>query len=208
MAPKRNRSRTTPPIVHSRTTAEDVITYKVAGHEIHPQEFNFSHRLPPTLQRDVSSRSEWEAFMDQVVHEHHRELLEAYPWKCKCGLPATTLVHHPVVLRHREGDFLIRNHPIPVCVEGTPCWTSTVELNRDLMSTLTVIYPGSNDSLMPERTSLKRCAYCAKADTYAFDSLKMCGRCKVVCYCSSECQVADWPNHKKVCRHIAARNNK
>ncbi|KAJ7339059.1 hypothetical protein DFH08DRAFT_938828 [Mycena albidolilacea] len=31
------------------------------------------------------------------------------------------------------------------------------------------------------------------------DDLKSCGRCRVVRYCSSECQKKDWKNHKKFC---------
>jgi hypothetical protein len=28
---------------------------------------------------------------------------------------------------------------------------------------------------------------------------KMCGKCKLVAYCSRECQAKDWKDHKKVC---------
>ncbi|KAJ6536157.1 hypothetical protein B0H19DRAFT_1270954 [Mycena capillaripes] len=31
------------------------------------------------------------------------------------------------------------------------------------------------------------------------DDLKSCGRCRLVRYCSSECQKKDWKNHKKFC---------
>jgi len=30
--------------------------------------------------------------------------------------------------------------------------------------------------------------------------LKSCSRCKVVAYCSKECQGQDWSRHKKVCQ--------
>lgn len=29
---------------------------------------------------------------------------------------------------------------------------------------------------------------------------KLCGRCRVVSYCSKKCQTADWPAHKKDCK--------
>lgn len=29
---------------------------------------------------------------------------------------------------------------------------------------------------------------------------KLCGGCEVVRYCSRECQVLDWPQHKKICK--------
>jgi hypothetical protein len=35
------------------------------------------------------------------------------------------------------------------------------------------------------------------------DALKLCARCKVVSYCSRECQANDWPDHKKHCKILA-----
>ena len=29
-----------------------------------------------------------------------------------------------------------------------------------------------------------------------------CGKCKTICYCSKECQTADWKDHKALCEHI------
>jgi hypothetical protein len=33
--------------------------------------------------------------------------------------------------------------------------------------------------------------------------LKLCSRCKIVSYCSRECQLKDWPDHKKHCKVLA-----
>lgn len=49
-----------------------------------------------------------------------------------------------------------------------------------------------------------RCANCAlPASTVESDGpsvrLKACGRCKLIRYCSVDCQKADWVNHKSVC---------
>jgi hypothetical protein len=33
--------------------------------------------------------------------------------------------------------------------------------------------------------------------------LKLCSRCKIVSYCPKECQLKDWPNHKKHCKVLA-----
>jgi len=41
----------------------------------------------------------------------------------------------------------------------------------------------------------KMCAKCGKTD----GSLKICSKCHAVKYCSSECQRADWREHKKTC---------
>jgi hypothetical protein len=33
--------------------------------------------------------------------------------------------------------------------------------------------------------------------------LKLCSRCKIISYCSRECQLKDWPDHKKHCKVLA-----
>ena len=38
---------------------------------------------------------------------------------------------------------------------------------------------------------------------YETKNLMACSRCKVVAYCSKECQLNDWPKHKKMCRKLA-----
>jgi len=44
----------------------------------------------------------------------------------------------------------------------------------------------------------KTCLHC---DTIS-KNMKKCSRCKCVYYCSSECQLADWKKHKKICKHF------
>mmetsp|Transcript_23956 Transcript_23956/g.30162 ORF Transcript_23956/g.30162 Transcript_23956/m.30162 type:complete len:108 (-) Transcript_23956:271-594(-) len=49
---------------------------------------------------------------------------------------------------------------------------------------------------------------CNRSDcfTYNKDKLMKCGGCRVVKYCSPECQKMDWKNHKKHCQKLAAMN--
>ncbi|THH30139.1 hypothetical protein EUX98_g4036 [Antrodiella citrinella] len=48
----------------------------------------------------------------------------------------------------------------------------------------------------------KKCGSCGKTD----GSLKYCGKCHTVKYCSPECQRKDWPLHKKTCRSFNESN--
>ncbi len=41
----------------------------------------------------------------------------------------------------------------------------------------------------------KTCPHC-----YAEDCPQKCAKCKAVWYCNKECQVADWPKHKNICK--------
>ncbi|KAJ7719696.1 hypothetical protein DFH07DRAFT_937408 [Mycena maculata] len=34
--------------------------------------------------------------------------------------------------------------------------------------------------------------------------MRLCAQCKSVHYCSTDCQRADWPNHKQLCKRLAA----
>lgn len=49
-------------------------------------------------------------------------------------------------------------------------------------------------------TSVSVCEKCKKTEYEDKVSLKRCGQCKNVFYCSSTCQKADWIDHKYFCR--------
>jgi ribosomal protein L32 len=46
---------------------------------------------------------------------------------------------------------------------------------------------------------LQTCNTCGHPPANLGSTLNVCGRCKEAHYCSTECQRADWPKHKKVC---------
>ena len=52
------------------------------------------------------------------------------------------------------------------------------------------------DEVKDDAPSAPRCATC----NMSHESLKKCGGCKMVRYCSNQCQTDDWREHKKVCR--------
>lgn len=43
------------------------------------------------------------------------------------------------------------------------------------------------------------CKFCRKTQDELPNPLKRCANCKYQWYCSRQCQVSDWKNHKKVC---------
>ena len=45
------------------------------------------------------------------------------------------------------------------------------------------------------------CHHC-RASPAAGSKLQACGRCKKGCYCNRDCQAADWPEHKTVCKML------
>ena len=54
-----------------------------------------------------------------------------------------------------------------------------------------------------EKNASPTCANCGKGEESS-DSLKACAACKMVKYCSRECQIAHRPKHKMECRKRAA----
>ncbi|KAJ7664412.1 hypothetical protein DFH06DRAFT_323106 [Mycena polygramma] len=47
------------------------------------------------------------------------------------------------------------------------------------------------------------CTNCVKTDV----DMRRCSKCKRVCYCSKECQVKHWPDHKSWCKRNAESSN-
>lgn len=59
------------------------------------------------------------------------------------------------------------------------------------------ILPDDEEPPAPPSSSSSsfRCRVCGTSE-----KLQRCGRCRLVCYCSTQHQRADWPSHKEVCR--------
>ncbi|GFH48325.1 hypothetical protein CTEN210_04801 [Chaetoceros tenuissimus] len=45
------------------------------------------------------------------------------------------------------------------------------------------------------------CTNCMKTHADIGSKLSVCSKCKSAYYCSRECQVKDWPKHKRMCKH-------
>jgi len=53
----------------------------------------------------------------------------------------------------------------------------------------------------------RACLKCGATETVERKRLNQCARCKAVNYCGRECQVADWKEHKKLCKILKKGNN-
>ncbi|KAJ7176148.1 hypothetical protein C8R43DRAFT_554897 [Mycena crocata] len=47
--------------------------------------------------------------------------------------------------------------------------------------------------------------YCSMTQCFNFTNLKECSRCRCACYCSVECQRANWKHHKPACDYNVAQ---
>lgn len=68
------------------------------------------------------------------------------------------------------------------------------ETEKDLINKITLL-----NAINAHHKALTRCAQC-QATRSGTLTLKKCGRCHQVCYCSSKCQKEAWKTHKKSCR--------
>ena len=58
-------------------------------------------------------------------------------------------------------------------------------------------------STTTELETMSLCANCGKGEEASID-LKSCAACKLVKYCSRECQIAHRPQHKRECKKRSA----
>jgi len=58
--------------------------------------------------------------------------------------------------------------------------------------------------LPPAVCDMQVCAFCEESPLRAALTLKQCGKCKKVMYCSAGCQKAHWKLHKKTCKPHSA----
>ena len=66
--------------------------------------------------------------------------------------------------------------------------------------------PDGESEILGSTKRSKQCAKCGKTeDTNSGVSLRKCGRCKGVKYCSRDCQASHWKEHKKTCKAAESR---
>jgi len=114
----------------------------------------------------------------------------------QCGRPVTeaTSKFASIVLRHNLptgiSAFIVKGY---TCGEGD-CRATFV---KDLQTFLECV---------PDEVISDACAACGKSPATG-TLLKQCTRCRIANYCSRDCHVKDWPEHKKVCKPAPAKKN-
>ena len=63
--------------------------------------------------------------------------------------------------------------------------------------------PGADCRVADVMNKQRFCALCGTSKGKDGADLLKCGQCKLVYYCSKDCQTADWPRHKVGCQAIA-----
>ena len=61
------------------------------------------------------------------------------------------------------------------------------------------------EEVVEEVKGARMCQFCGKLAAATKEKFKKCSVCRLVRYCSRECQLGDWKGHKGVCKEAAAR---
>jgi hypothetical protein len=127
--------------------------------------------------------------MPDGEHHHHRIKNKSTTAN---GFTVMTTALKPASLGYKSAD-----QQMP---PSTISWLASAELGYSLF------HEQVSATAPDQRITRKypRCSYCKKAgaaeDGGGSASLKECGRCRSVAYCSRECQVLDWKQrHKRLC---------
>ena len=179
-----------------------------AGHQF---KHTYLYSSSASTLASVHGPAEGVAFMQTVVQSYEDEILDAAPFQCVgCGRLATSLFHMPTA--HMEpADPVIFDVPLPYCGSSS-CESTTMrrqsEAARNLGQGSKFSQAASSCGGPPSRQhkdlnhlahkKVTACVICA--DTVG---LQMCGRCKIVPYCSVYCQKRHYAVHKGVCKATA-----
>ncbi|PVH68445.1 hypothetical protein DL98DRAFT_578808 [Cadophora sp. DSE1049] len=129
---------------------------------------------------------------------HSDQILNSHPWTCiVCHKPAKVLTFRSTynLYKHTIGSRAefspsIIDIAVPVCFSGGFCTSKADEIPKSDESLHR--WAGKPMTLPSLDTTL--CQNCGKT------GLQVCNGCRNTWYCSKECQVKQWPGHKKDCK--------
>ena len=95
----------------------------------------------------------------------------------------------------------------------TPSDKKRSEFTKDIRNHYQQLNQRSNASVSFDVSKYKRCKKCLRfensdalrkwakgEEATATEKFRHCGRCRAVAYCSKECKVAHWPDHRLLCK--------
>lgn len=97
-------------------------------------------------------------------------------------------------LKDRAGNFQRRYEVFQTVSEQVPIGLS-MGFDTDFDFTNPVDYKAEDGVFFGDGCSRQGC--------FSWKELKLCSDCRVVKYCSRECQKKDWKNHKTMCKALA-----
>ncbi|KAG4423545.1 hypothetical protein IFR04_003368 [Cadophora malorum] len=152
---------------------------------------------PHTDEDSKPDRDDTGVFLTSLVEAHHNEILQSQAWRCvSCNKPAKELLHCAVpLLSPHKPTMLPGFEPTvidiasPICISGGACDRKAEEAAHKVQKEGFITKPWQ------EFDDSKTCDRCGRKS-----GVKLCGGCKVIAYCSKECQTESWPGHKKQCK--------
>ncbi len=160
----------------------------VHGQDLEVTQHHSTHIPCHLLNFDDKDDQEMKSYLGSLARNFWGELMAEGPFKCVvCGSQASGGSNHPFLCQEAILDTYF-----PVC-DRSPCEIRVVQTRED---TVHQFLQDAGVGLGTPGSRFKRsCEVCGKTS-----QIRKCGRCKIIQYCSIQCQKTDWPSHKSDCR--------
>ncbi|KAF4622914.1 hypothetical protein D9613_001508 [Agrocybe pediades] len=170
-------------------------------------EVSILYPIPENMRGNSNLIKSW--CMDLVLFTLQPDLKHNGSWGCEiCSKPARETNFTTATWTHLpQPRAVVYIHHL--CEAGeNPCNQAIIAQNQMMAAMTPGIGPQAPAKIREKPEGVEfplsaSCCNCKKDSTGTPDArLRRCARCKLVRYCSTECQVTDWPRHKQNCKHI------